>query len=68
MSNFLEVRPVGAELFHADGRDEGNSHKNVSSCPKLYHEVAVSPSTVKTVTKAARSIESARSTESLKNI
>ena len=30
MSNFMKIRPVGAELFHADrqtdGRDEANSH------------------------------------------
>jgi hypothetical protein len=22
ISNFMEIRPVGAELFHADGHDE----------------------------------------------
>jgi len=23
MSNFMKIRPVGAELFHADGRTDG---------------------------------------------
>jgi hypothetical protein len=25
ISNFMEIRPVGAELFHADKHDEANS-------------------------------------------
>jgi len=25
ISNFMKIRPVRAELFHADGHDEGNS-------------------------------------------
>jgi len=25
MSNFIKIRPVAAELFHADERDEANS-------------------------------------------
>jgi len=25
MSNFMKIRPVGAELFHADGRTDGRT-------------------------------------------
>ena len=35
MSNFMKIRPVGAELFHADGRiDEqtGMSNLKVAFC------------------------------------
>jgi hypothetical protein len=30
ISNFMKIRPVGADLFHADGwtRDEGNSRSS----------------------------------------
>jgi hypothetical protein len=39
MSNFMKIRPVGAELFHADGRtdrhDEANSRfHNFANAPK----------------------------------
>jgi hypothetical protein len=27
MSNFLKIRPVGAELFHADGRIDGQTDR-----------------------------------------
>ena len=27
MSNFMKIRPVRAELFHADGRDGANATK-----------------------------------------
>jgi len=26
MSNFMKMRPVGAELFHADGRTDRQTH------------------------------------------
>jgi hypothetical protein len=26
ISNFMQIRPVVAELFHADSHDEANSH------------------------------------------
>ena len=28
MSNFMKIRPVGAELFHADGRMDRNDEAN----------------------------------------
>jgi len=43
MSNFMKIRPVGAELLHADGRpderDEGNSSffPNFANAPKSVH-------------------------------
>ena len=41
MSDFMITRPVGAELFHADGRtdrqDEANSRfRNFVNAPKMY--------------------------------
>jgi hypothetical protein len=27
-SNFIKIRPLGAEMFHADGRNFANEHKN----------------------------------------
>jgi len=27
ISNFMTIRPVGAELFHADGRTDGQTNK-----------------------------------------
>jgi len=40
MSNFMKIRPMGAELFHADGRmdrhDEANSCLlQFCKCPKM---------------------------------
>jgi hypothetical protein len=31
MSNFMKIRPVGAELFHADGRTDTARHDEVNS-------------------------------------
>jgi hypothetical protein len=28
ISSFIEIRPVGAEFFHADGRTEGHDEAN----------------------------------------
>jgi len=28
MPNFIKIRPVGAELFHADGRTDGRDETN----------------------------------------
>jgi hypothetical protein len=28
MSNFMNIRPVGAELFNADGRTDGHEEAN----------------------------------------
>jgi hypothetical protein len=28
ISNFMEIRPVGAELFHADGQTDGHDAAN----------------------------------------
>jgi len=28
-TNLIEIRPVGAELFHADGRTDGQSTTNI---------------------------------------
>ena len=46
MSNFIKIRPVGAELFHADGQtdrhDESNSHISKNLCTRL-KEYSVQP-------------------------
>jgi hypothetical protein len=28
MSNFIKIRPVGAELYHADGKTDGHHEAN----------------------------------------
>ena len=33
MSNFMKIRPVGAELFHADGLTDGH----VEAKSRFYH-------------------------------
>jgi len=31
ISNFMKIRPVGAELFHADGRTDRHDEANIRS-------------------------------------
>jgi hypothetical protein len=38
MSNFMKIRPVGGELFHADGQTERNNEAN--SCLSQFCESA----------------------------
>jgi len=46
MSNFMEIRPAGAELFHADGRTDmmepivanRNFVNSAKKCSRLHHE------------------------------
>jgi len=28
MSNFMKIRPVGAEMYHADGKTDGHDEAN----------------------------------------
>ena len=40
MSNFMKIRPVGAELFHADGRtDRERRDESNSSFSQFYERV-----------------------------
>jgi len=50
MSNFMKIRPPGAELFHADGRTDGHDEaiETVYSAVRTgYLNKTVHPSTLK---------------------
>ena len=39
MSNFMKIRPVGAKLFHADGRTDGHDEPSsffLQFCERAY--------------------------------
>jgi len=41
VSNFTKIRPVGAELFHADGRTDGQT--NMKKLAVAFHNVEKAP-------------------------
>jgi len=43
MSNFLKIRPVGAELFHADGQTDGR--ENITKLVVAFHTFSKTPKT-----------------------
>ena len=52
-TNFMKIRPVGAELFHADGRTGGRMNRRKDIMRKLivvFRNFANSPSKVKGTT------------------
>ena len=41
ISNFMKIRPVGADLFHADGRTDGQT--NTTKLIAAFHNFANAP-------------------------
>jgi hypothetical protein len=49
ISNFMKIRPVGAELFHADGQIDGQNNVNTFHLSRTLYNIPAAKLTFKTV-------------------